>query len=249
MSHARRLLIDLGNTRLKWRYWDAEHGLQPGGSAAHRQGHPATALRDTWNEQAIERAHISCVARPQLREDLRQLLQQCGIADDWPLSPAQGLGLSNSYAQPHKLGIDRFLALAAAHAERQAACCVIDVGTATTVDLCDAQGRHLGGWIAAGPAAMASALSPHTALPAASAEPPEHLEWAKDTENALQFGALHAACGLIERAYHMARQQQGCADVLLTGGDAELLAPYLQAPYTIDHDLVFKGLALHAQAY
>lgn len=248
MKPDHRLLIDLGNTRLKWRYW-SNAGLESGGSAAHAEGHPASELLDIWSRRSIELAHVSCVARPALREQLRQLLQQCGIADDWPRSPAQGLGIINSYAQPEKLGIDRFLALAAAYAQDRAACCVIDVGTATTVDLCDAQGQHIGGWIAAGPRVLATALRAHTALPDANNETPEALGWAQDTEKALQFGALHAACGLIERAYAMAHEEQGCADIILTGGDAEWLSPYLHVPHRINHDLVFQGLALHAKSY
>ncbi len=243
-----RLLIDLGNTRIKWRWWTPQ-GLSAGGESAHAAGHLRSLLKHELHTRQPRLAHISCVARPALREELGQLLDQSGIAANWLRSPANGLGLTNSYAQPEKWGVDRWLALAAAYAEKRAACGVIDVGTAMTVDLCNDQGQHQGGLIAPGPLALSQALDRHTALPMARDELPATLGWARDTEEALQFGALHAACGLIERTGRRLRQEFPDAPLILTGGGAPALARYLEIPCEIDPDLVFKGLALHAQSY
>lgn len=243
-----RLLIDLGNTRLKWRWWH-DDGLRYGGECAHRQGRIGTELATALQAQPAQIAHISAVAAPELRAQVRHLLEQFTVHQDWLVSPTAGLGLRNSYAQPAKLGIDRWLALAAAYAETHSPCCVIDIGTATTVDVCDAQGQHQGGLIAPGPIALAQALQTHTALPQASQDLPQDLGFACDTEEALQYGALHSACGLVERAFELAHRQHQCPLAILTGGGAELLARYIHIPLQIDQDLVFKGLSLHARAY
>lgn len=241
------LLIDLGNSRLKWRTWDGQT-LGPVQTLAHQDGQLAMEFDAAL--AALESPHqaiISCVATPTLRNALQFALQNANIHSHWVQSPARGLGLINSYAQPERLGVDRFLALAAAYARGGTACCVIDIGTATTVDLCDAQGVHQGGLIAPGPQPLSQALSRQTALPSAARHLPEQLGWADNTELALQLGALHTACGLIERAFKLARAQLGCEFAWLTGGGAELLAPHLDIPVHRNDDLVFEGLVLYAR--
>ncbi len=239
-----RLLIDLGNTRMKWRWWD-QGGLLPGGHTTHFDGH-LEDLDYQLRSSAAQVVHIAAVARPEICQDLGRLLDDGDMVQDWLITPAQGLGLTNSYAQPHKLGIDRWLGLAAAFAESGQASCVIDIGTALTVDICDDQGRHQGGLIAPGPQAMARALKQDTSLPAAAEALPEELGWATDTEEALQVGALQAVCGLVERSFRLARERHGCELALLAGGAAPMISAYIDIPHTIDQDLVFKGLALHA---
>lgn len=240
------LLIDQGNTNLKWRVLDAGQLGQAG---------QLTQLGDVLNAGDLGTlplqagiAHIASVARPALREALAAALDRAGMTQDWLVSPDRGLGITNCYATPHKLGIDRYLALAAAFAAHGEACCVIDVGTATTVDICNAKGEHQGGLIAPGPAALARALT-HTALPVADEQLPDELGLACDTGPALQLGALHSACGLVERAFSLAHKHHGCRHALLTGGGAPILAAHLNIPLQIDPELVFKGLALHARQY
>ena len=235
------LLIDLGNTNLKWRVLKAGE-LVPGDQLAHGGEALNVNSLSALPLQGERFAYIASVARPELREALATLLDQAGLAQDWLMSPARGLGITNSYATPHKLGIDRYLALAAAFASHAEACCVIDVGTATTVDICNAQGQHQGGLIAPGPAALARALT-HTALPLADEQLPDELGLACDTETALQLGALHSACGLVERAFALAHKHYGCRHVLLTGGGAPILAPHLNIPLHIDlvSDAAFRS--------
>lgn len=242
------LLIDLGNTRLKWRDWDGQ-SLGPVVTSPHQQGQLGPDFMAALaKREAPGAAVVSCVARPTLRKALLDALTHAAIESDWPLSPSHGLGLTNSYTQPERLGVDRFLALAAAYAKSGKACCVIDIGTATTVDLCDDNGHHQGGLIAPGPVPLSQALRQQTALPHADNQLPESLGWAANTEQALQLGALHTACGFIERSFKLAHQQLGCEFAWLTGGGAALLAPYLDIPIQRDDDLIFDGLILHLRA-
>lgn len=238
------LLIDLGNTALK----AVLHGGQR--SAVFELPHQDESLNagmdDFLASRGAGRAVIASVARPVLGEQLEAALAAADIAAEWLISPAEGLGIRCAYANPKKWGVDRWLALAAGHARAGGACCVIDIGTATTVDLCDSTGRHLGGLIAPGPVATARALRHETALPSAAAELPESLGWADDTERALQWGALHTSCGLIERCARLARKQHGCDTVFLTGGGADHLARHLDIACQRAPNLVLEGLALYA---
>lgn len=234
------LLIDAGNSQVKLRGWDGHklHALQSLGEDDH-------ALAAFAGGQAL----ISCVATPQNRENLQQRIQKHGIQAQWLLSPTQGLGLKNAYPQANNLGVDRWLAMAAAYAACGSGCCVIDAGTAITVDICDHHGQHLGGLIAPGLQALNRALRRNTALPWIEQHdtPPPVGALANNTQQALQLGSLYSACGLIDYCHTMATQIHHSQTVYLTGGAAIHLRPYLQHDYVIDNDLVFKGLALQAQ--
>ena len=161
-------------------------------------------------------------------------------------------GIVIAYAQPQRLGVDRFLAMTAAHAHclqdaRRAAALVIGVGTALTVDLLDADGRHHGGRIAPSPALMREALHARAAqLPPVGGD---YAEFADDTDAALASGAIGAALGLIERSAHHAQAMLGAAPRLwLHGGGAAMLLPHLDE---VRHApaLVLEGLALWARAH
>lgn len=240
------LLIDLGNSQLKWRSWEPASRLCPGGTLQHDSDGLSSQLASAL--PAATAAHIACVARPDLRQQLQNLLDHKRITARWAQSPRQGLGLTSRYPDPKKWGVDRYLALAAAYAGSGRACCVVDIGTAITVDVCDDQGQQCGGSIAPGPAALLGALSHRTALPAASDQWPEILGLACDTEAALLLGALHSACGGIERAVAYAQQHHGCERIVLTGGWAGRLSPHLGFAHQLDPDLVFKGLAMLAHS-
>ena len=184
------------------------------------------ALQDCAEQSAL----IACVAQPDRQQQLQQQIQRHQITAHWLRSPAQGLGISNSYAEPQKWGVDRWLALAAGYARTQSACCVIDVGTAITVDMCDAQGHHLGGLIAPGLNALHRALRSSTALPQVAVEQLVQAgQWlSQNTEDALRSGAVQSACGLIDRCAQLARTQHDCQHIILTGGHAPALQAHLQ---------------------
>lgn len=234
------LLIDAGNTQLKYCPWEP-------GQLGETQRIRYEQLQ--FNNEDYSQALISCVAHSQKQELLKQHLEQKNIPMQWLKSPSHGLGILNSYTTPSNWGVDRWLALAAAYADCAQTCCVIDVGTAITVDICDASGQHLGGHIAPGLQALQRALRSNTDLPAIS--PEHHRErqnWlAQDTEMALYLGALHSACGLIERSLRLAKEQHGCEHFYLTGGDSQVLQSYLPTDMRFQADLVFQGLSLYAK--
>jgi len=155
-------------------------------------------------------------------------------------------GVRIAYADPARLGVDRFLALLAAHARGAQAWLVVGVGTAITVDLLDAGGLHHGGRIAPSPTLMRAALEQAAAQ--LLAQGGDYTEFATDTADALASGCEGAALGLIERSLARATDLLGTRpSLLLHGGGAEALRPGLpdavHAPA-----LVLEGLARWTRA-
>ncbi|MDD5272089.1 MAG: type III pantothenate kinase [Methylovulum sp.] len=235
------LLIDMGNSRLKWA--QASQGQWLSGLAIGNQQLDEATLRQAW--QALptpQQIGIACVSA----SPLLALVQRVATTL-WPDAPIiqvqaqkQAFGVTNAYQQPEKLGVDRWLALLAAHRYYPAAACVVDCGTAITVDLLEANGEHRGGYISPGLTLMKQALAQGTnALPFSAGHYPEHP--AQSTEAAIHGGTLLAARGLIE---HVLATRSAPNQLLLTGGDAHIIAEHLNIPALIDSDLVLRGLAI-----
>ncbi|MEO8671859.1 MAG: type III pantothenate kinase [Tahibacter sp.] len=242
------LLIDLGNSRLKWAWSDAS-GLRSGTPVDHSQPLDAV-LRVAWRDAPpVDRVLIASVARPRLEAELAQAVRTHVRAEPvFVASRGELLGVRSAYARPEKLGVDRLLALVALHAERAATTVLASVGTALVLDAMDATGRHLGGLIAPSPALMQQALLGATARVSAS-EQAQLVEFADDTEDAVHSGCWLAAAALVERFYLRASEQwTEIPSLVLAGGAAGQLLPLLRCPARIETDLVLRGLALYAEA-
>ncbi|HEX2082798.1 MAG TPA: type III pantothenate kinase, partial [Xanthomonadaceae bacterium] len=149
------------------------------------------------------------------------------------------------YAEPARLGVDRFLAMLAARARTQAPFVVVAVGTALTLDLVDGEGRHRGGRIAPSPALMREAL--HARAAQLPREGGAYAEFAADTDDALASGCEGAALALIEHSLTQAQALLGDTPALLLhgGGAPDLLARLPQAESV--PALILEGLARWAR--
>lgn len=245
-----KLLLDLGNTRLKW----AIHGHEGvtgvravAWEALDRQGLPDDLIRAACEADRILGACVAGAAREsRITEALRT---HAAVAPEWVRTPAAACGVRNAYPLHGKLGVDRFLGLVAALDAGLAPCVVASAGTALALDALAADGRHLGGLIAPGPRLMQRALHQ------AAAQLPEPVDTpivdvADDTESAIASGCWHAALGLLERFHaRMAGRLDGAGTVVvLSGGDAQALAAELAVPVRVHPDLVLEGLAVWGAA-
>ena len=234
-----KLLLDLGNSRLKWALWNGTD-LQSAGAAAHADVAelPQAVVDSIW---------IASVASPALNERVEQIVRE---RFDRPVqfvrSRAQACGVCNAYAQPERLGVDRFLSLVAAHAHVRGASVIASCGTALTLDALAADGTHLGGLIAASPDLALAALRGGTAN-LAIAPPGRIVEMADNTGDAMASGAWLSAAALLERFVEQAAQRlESAPSVLLTGGGGVRLGELLRIPHRIDAELVLRGLAVLA---
>lgn len=236
------LLVDLGNSRLKWALHDET--LHVGAPVDHARPLPPQ-LDAAWGRAgAVTRALVASVAAPALEAELAvAVMARFGIAAEFVRTPAQAAGVRNAYATPAKLGIDRFLALVALHADAALPVVHASVGTALTLDALAADGTHHGGLIAPSPALMQQTLLDATARVTASDDAPI-AELATDTESAVRSGCLLAAAALIERFRAQAAVVLGTPPALvLSGGGAPPLVPLLAPPVRVKVDLVLRGLA------
>lgn len=240
-----KLLIDFGNTRLKWATL-IQGRLQAGGVFAHDHEALAISLRSEWAElRRVEAVLVASVVAPAREGELDTCVRErFGLGAHFVRSPSTALGLRNAYAEPTRLGVDRFLALAALHAERERAQVLVSVGTALTLDALDAGGRHLGGLIIASPRLMREAVLGRTAR--VDAHGGRWSEMPDSTVDAVVAGALYAAAGAVDRFLAVTARRLGTTPALvLTGGGADELEPLLPAAERA-HDLVLRGLALWA---
>lgn len=242
-----RLLLDLGNTRLKWALQAQSHGWLARG-ATDWQDDLANALESAW----ASLPRVALVIAASVVDERREAQVAAAVdrlfacSPTWLRTPASACGVRNAYAEPQRLGIDRFLAMVAAHAEGLAPCVLAGAGTALTLDALAADGRHLGGLIAPGVALMQQSLLAATAR-VRPQRPGEVLELADNTADAVASGCWQAAAALIERfATRMTPRLGTHASLIIDGGDAADLLPLLSLPARLSQDGVLRGLAVWA---
>jgi type III pantothenate kinase len=249
------VLVDAGNTRLKWASLDRGR-LVGRGSAVHRGALDAAIAAFAAALPAKPRIIASNVAGAAVADRLASLVAaRPGASLELVATSAERFGVRCAYADPSRLGIDRWVAvLAAHHAQRdRAPACVVSAGTAVTFDAVDAGGAHLGGLILPGASLLAAALDRHTsnigptAPVTAAARGLELL--GRNTDTAVGHGAWLALAAALDRAVATVASALGAPPVVyLTGGDADALAAWLETRVELRADLVLEGLALFAGA-
>jgi type III pantothenate kinase len=254
------LLVDLGNTRIKW----ALLGPQGPGrmrAAAHRGWTRADFQRVLFGRGAAARGRagapirvlaVSVAADRVQRRFAAAVRAATGSAPQFCRSEREAGGVRNGYREVWRLGADRWIALLGARdCAPRATICVVDIGTATTIDLLTADGRHRGGAILPGPQLMVDALLRDTGgiRRRASGRAAAGTAFARDTAAALRAGAVLATTGAIERALRAARRQSPGRrpKLLLTGGAAAMIAAQLGLAHETVPDLVLRGLAVLAR--
>ena len=234
-----RWVFDLGNTRLKLAPVDADGRVGPVQAIAH----DGAAFPSGWEAQLparIDSAAVASVASVALRTALLAALADRSGRMSLARTLVRCEGVQIAYARPGRLGVDRFLALLGARARAHDPWLLVGVGTALTIDLLDAAGRHRGGRIAPSPALMRQALHGRAAqLPATGGR---YVDFATDTDDALASGCEGAAIALVESSRSAAARVLGQAPTLLLhgGGAASLLAHLPGAG--LAPELVLEGL-------
>ncbi|MCL2590799.1 MAG: type III pantothenate kinase [Betaproteobacteria bacterium] len=234
------LLIDAGNSRIKWRL--VGENVHASGSCTHNAPNGLAACIET---PGITRVLGCNVAGSAKGEALAVIVARRGLTLEWISSGAQRCGVHNMYTHPGQLGTDRWAALIGArgyHHSRDVL--VVMAGTATTLDILSADGRFTGGHILPGVELMRQALSNGTAqLPLTGGRYRNH---PRDTADAIVSGCLHAQAGAIERIFHhMDAPGSVC---LLSGGAADEIEPLLDIPFQRIDNLVLDGLRRIARA-
>jgi type III pantothenate kinase len=229
------LLVDLGNTRLKWRVQVGEQVVDAG---TGWEALPALAVE-------AETVLVASVAAPERDRALREVLGARGSAAWFAQSRARCDDLVNSYAEPGRMGVDRWLAMLGARALTSQRLCVVDAGSALTIDFVAADGRHEGGFILPGSRLMAGALLAETEKVRFDVAPAVSLAPGRSTAEAVVHGIALAQVAAVDLALRRAGEPR--PRLFLCGGDAALLAAEVTGPMERHDDLVFGGLLLQAR--
>lgn len=241
-----KALFDLGNSRLKWAL--SENGVRDRGSIESSDPSILSSYLDSTlgAVKAPGQAWISSVAHDETTEELKTWLRR-----KWSLEGriikvgAEGCGIINSYAQPEMLGSDRWAALVAIRHRYSQPASIIDCGTATTIDFLN-DNRFYGGVILPGLELLRSSLVSNTArLRLNGSETISSI--ATSTSAGIQSGTLLGLVGAIEHIVKRQQRETGLSPTIyLTGGNANLIQPYLELTHEVVDDLVLQGVEVIA---
>lgn len=235
------LLVDIGNTCLKYRIDNNDVVV-----IKHVDSDLLACKTSAWSKLA-KPEHILVASVADQKTNL--LISQC-CETLWKLSPqfvlsrTQCLGLTCAYADPKKLGVDRWLAMLAAWHKTQAAVCVIDCGSAITVDAVDDNGKHLGGMIFPGVNALRASLLNNTQLTTNQIHEFTALDLGTDTNACVANGISIGVLGFIQQAILVTSNKLPKFELIFTGGDAVQISPLVAQPHKLVNNLVLDGLML-----
>jgi type III pantothenate kinase len=234
------LLLDCGNTRVKWRLL-AGGIIEHEGSGALNESHLFTSLAPLAGR--IERVAVSTVASEQSRELLEEAVATVTAAPvQYYWAEASRAGLRNSYPDVSKMGADRWHAMVAAWVPARKSCAVVDAGSAVTIDYVDGQGHHLGGYILPGLQMMRRSLKLDAARIGFEYDDQINAVPGRSTGECANHGLAWLTESLVQRlSGDVARFRLD--RVVLTGGDA---GRFLSLGLKAEHRpaLVIEGLEI-----
>jgi type III pantothenate kinase len=248
------LLIDAGNSRLKWAQLKG-HSLRRVQARAWPATDPAPLLKQVLRSAGtVEALYVCNVAGARVKQALDAARRELELPRPvWARSARSRGALRNGYDEPWRLGADRWVALIGAQARYPGkALCLVSMGTALTVDFLDERAHHRGGLIIPGPALMSASLEARTAGIRRRAQGTGRARgravFTRNTRQALTQGARLACAALIDRAQGEARRRfGGSVKLLLSGGATAEVAPLLAAAWQHYPEPVLEGLAVMAR--
>lgn len=253
-----KLLIDAGNTRIKWALVNTTEWLcssvLPTAQADKLAQHIADHLKYETGLQDIQQIWVSNVAGDRIAQHIRKIGADKSIQLHFIVAKESQCNVHNGYLQASQLGSDRWAALIAAWHLVQGKCLVVNSGTATTIDTLSEHGEFIGGIILSGVELMQRNLVGATQLSLMEGQMEltqgKYAPFPLTSADALYSGAIQASCGAIERQYGLLNDNN--AFLVLSGGAAGLLHSHLNQklfimPPRVVDNLVLQGLLLIAQ--
>ncbi len=255
------LELDAGNTRVKWRLMKAHEGQYQ-----KAEEDSVVAIKKTAsviNELGLQlgkipHGDIHSIRVANVRGEEFKTGFTAYAAEKWQIHAEFAIvektcaGVSNSYRDLQKMGVDRWLAMLAAFHECQSACCIVDCGSAITIDLIDDQGQHRGGYIVPGLTMMHEGLAHKSAVfdftvdfsdNSARDKLTHSIEPGITTESAVTAGIINMATGLLERIHSQQCNLSDQVNWFVTGGDSKILSRNMEWEHKRVPDLVMEGLA------
>jgi type III pantothenate kinase len=243
------LLLDVGNSRLKWGILDDSDIRRTGLIALSDVREKGLAALTTRLPRRVDAVLASNVAGSSFATRLSGVIgMHCNVDVQFARSERCGWGVTNSYRQPRLLGVDRWVAMIGGWAEQRSACLIVDAGTAVTLDAIDDEGTHLGGQIIPGVETMLNSLGSATSdlpaiKPSANQSSGDLKIFGRNTAAAIREGAQNAVAGAVDRALKTLHENGYDPTVILTGGGASRILGALDTDPVHRPNLVLFGLA------
>lgn len=240
-----KFMIDIGNTRISSAMYMDEL-LVNNISFVHNRSVTDARLDEVWGglEKPVQ-VLASSVAQKTVWDAVSAWIEKrWGILAEQTVPEQFAFGITLAYADPHRLGSDRWAAMIAArHYAPGKKLCVVDSGSAMTIDLLDETGRHLGGYIIPGMEMMAGSLVQQTARIQAEQRPAFELNPGTDTSGCVFHGAFLSQVAMLE---YLCQHGYSDAAWLITGGNGVILTEQLSFKVIHQPRLVLEGLKLIA---
>ncbi len=240
------LAIDVGNSNLFIGLFDGDRLLSTWRLTTDRRtadeyGIPIKALVD--NHKITQFCAAGVV--PFVVQQLAEMSQRVFGLEAISLSGHNGDLLPVDVDNPNEVGIDRILNAVAAVPKYGKPLIIVDMGTATTFDVIDANGAYVGGVIAPGIYISADALFRNTALLPKVPLVAGQKIIGRNTITCVQAGIVRGQAALVQSVVEKIRDEMGvCARVIATGGAAPVILPHVEILETYDPELILHGIRI-----
>lgn len=232
------LWLDLGNTRLKYWLTDDVGQIISHDATQHLQA-PAEllmGLTDRFERYAPDFIGISSVLGETLNVKVSETLSRLNIPFEFVHVDAAHPLMSSHY-DANQLGCDRWLQMLGA-VDKKKRQCVIGCGTAVTIDLID-HATHLGGYIFPNIYLQRESLFSGTKQITISNGTFDSITQGMTTQDAVHRGILLSIVGAVNEISN----RHPNFELIMTGGDANIIAQHINRPVHIRNDLLLNGLA------
>lgn len=244
------IAIDIGNTNI------VIGGIQ--GDAIQFEARIATDRIKTSDQYGVEIKNIlalfgvkpcdvdDCIISsvvPPVFNSVRTGLVKLIGKEPMVVGPGLKTGLNIKMDTPSQVGSDRIVIAVAALAEFEPPLTLLDLGTATTIEVVGKGSTYLGGCIIPGVRVSLEALTSRTAqLPGIRLDKPKKVI-GKNTIDCMRSGIMYGTAAMLDGMLDRVEEELGYpTTVVATGGMAPFVVPLCRREIRVDRDLLLKGL-------
>lgn len=236
-----RLLVDIGNTQVKYVFQDTAESPFSDIVYADYQIFLAQLLQENFS--GVTQIILANVQGQEIQDSIRRWADENKVEFLQVESTKQAFGVTSGYEIPERLGVDRWLAMIGAkQLYPNENLLIIDAGTATTVDLLAGSGQHYGGWIMPGIETLFDSLVMRTKRIDAIASTASNLAFGVNSSACVNHGSWAMTIGAVKEAITQANNIMKLDKILLTGGNGQEIVKLITDNCQLESELIFHGL-------
>ena len=244
-----KLMLDIGNSSVNWANEKKSKFIDQGSFVYDKKNFENSLEENIVLTKNITTILVSNVAGQEIFTSLDSWAKEHGCLKLWqPVVDEKFKGLNTNIYQTQDIGVDRWLSMVACWEMHQSSLCVVNCGTALTIDLINVErgvGNHLGGYILPGVDLLQSTLIKNTKNINFSINSFPSIEYPSDTKTAVNNGAFLALVSSIDRVVNGFKKDSGrLPKCIISGGNAKLIESLLEHKFEYIPNLVLHGLLI-----